>query len=63
MLYGISRFFQIVSKLLPNLTWVVGSRVICLAQIGFAAFDKDVQFTGESPYNETEQLSRLTSAT
>ncbi len=38
-----------------------GSRVNCLAQIGFAAFDKGVQLISGSPYAETEQLSRLTS--
>ncbi len=37
-----------------------GSRVSCLAQVGFAAFGKGVQLISGSPYAETEQLSRLT---
>ncbi len=36
-----------------------GSRDSCLAQTGFAAFDKGVQLISGSPYAETEQLSRL----
>ncbi len=36
-----------------------GSRVSCLAQTGFAAFDKGVQLISGSPYAETEQLSHL----
>ncbi len=36
-----------------------GSRVSWLAQTGFAAFGKGVQLISGSPYDETEQLSRL----
>ncbi len=35
-----------------------GCRVSCLAQTGFGAFGKGMQLIGESPYAETEQLSR-----
>ncbi len=38
------------------------SRVIWLAQAGFAAFGKGMQLISEPPYDETEQLSRLTSS-
>ncbi len=35
------------------------SRASCLAQAGFAAFDRGVQLISGSTYAETEQLSRL----
>ncbi len=39
------------------------SSQLFIAQTGFAAFGKRVQLISESPYAETEQLSRLTSPT
>ncbi len=37
-----------------------GSRDIWLAQTDFAVLGKEVQFTSESLYDETEKLSPLT---
>ncbi len=45
-----------------KLTTKQGSRVSCLAQIGFAAFGKGVQLISGPAYTETEELSRLTSS-
>ncbi len=39
----------------------LGKAVSWLAQDGFGAFGKGVQLISEPPYDETEQLSRLTS--
>ncbi len=38
------------------------SRISWLAQIGFAAFGKGVQLIIGLPYDETQQISRLTSS-
>ncbi len=39
----------------------LNGRVSWLAQNGFAPFGKEVQLISKSTYDETEQLSRLTS--
>ncbi len=52
-----------IHKLDLTYTTRQGSRVSCVAQVGFAAFGKGVQLISGSPYAETEQLSQFSHST